>query len=112
MSVDREPYDRRRGPRVEVPADTTCFLEMRARVQLIDISLGGALLGSDIAAPSGTRAQLRTGLAAGRFATGIEIRRDAGPRNRSAVHALGAAFVDMDEQSRRSLEAFLRKANQ
>jgi hypothetical protein len=112
VTVDKLGTERRRAARVELPEATAGFLEMRTRVRLLDISLTGALLGSDLPLPAGVRAQLRIGVHTGSFAPGVEIRREAGSRDHRSVHALGAAFVEMDEPSRRSLEAFLRKANQ
>ena len=105
--------DRRRVPRVEVPEELECRLEMRARVRLLDISLTGALLASDAQLPVGTRGQLRTGVAASPFAPEVQVQRTAERHSgRETVQGLGAVFVGMDEQSRQSLEAFLKKASE
>jgi hypothetical protein len=42
----------------------------------------------------------------------VKVQRVVDRGSRESAPALGAVFVDMDEQSRRSLEAFLRKANE
>ena len=96
-----------------LPEMPNCFLEMRTRVRLLDISLTGALLGCDLPLPTGVRAHLRTAVSSGPFASAVDVRRQAAVKDhRVGVHSLGAAFVEMDEPSRRSLEGFLRKANQ
>ena len=43
--------DRRRSPRVLLPDDEECSLQVRARVRLVDISATGALVESDLPLP-------------------------------------------------------------
>jgi c-di-GMP-binding flagellar brake protein YcgR len=113
MSQENSGAERRREPRVEVPEALECRLEMRTRVRLLDISLSGTLLASEAPLPVGTRAQLRTGVASSTFSPSVEVQRAMDRHHgRDQVLALGAVFTDMDEQSRRSLEAFLRKASE
>jgi hypothetical protein len=82
---------------------------MRARVRLVDISANGALLMSDAVLPVDTQGQLKAVLSTARFSPNLQIRRSAAlPRN-EGMH-FGTVFVDMDDQSRKSLEAFLKKA--
>ena len=50
---------RRQEPRVALDADVQCRLELRTRVRLLDISLTGALLGTDTTLPVGAKAHLR-----------------------------------------------------
>src|SRR4051794_29575534 len=104
--------ERRQGPRVQLEEGFECRLELRTRVRLLDISLTGALLGTDVTLPVGTRAHLRSAIAATAFAPDVQVRRfaDVASRNAAAV-GLGAVFTAMDERSQRSLEEFLRKAN-
>ena len=101
--------ERRRGPRADVADKVDCRFEMRARVKLVDISANGALLVSDAVLPVEAAGQLKAVLAAARFSPSLEIRRTAAlPRNEGAH--LGTVFVGMDDESRKSLEAFLKKA--
>ncbi len=86
-----------------------CRFEMRARVKLVDISASGALLVSDATLPVETAGQLKAVLSAARFSPSLQIRRTSGlPRNEGSQ--LGTVFLGMDDESRKSLEAFLKKA--
>ena len=109
MASEYMGVERRRVPRIGPPGTQECRLEIRARVRLLDISVSGALLASEVRLPAGTRAHLRTGLAAGPLTPVVEIQRGT---DQNSVLALAATFVEMDEHSRRSLEAFLKKASE
>jgi hypothetical protein len=113
MTMDPAATERRRQPRLEVRSGLECKLEARTRVRLVDISLSGALLASEAPLPVGTRAHLNAGVAATPFSPEVQVQRtldDEGGRGR--LQGLGAVFVEMDDQSRRNLEAFLRKASE
>jgi c-di-GMP-binding flagellar brake protein YcgR len=101
--------ERRRTPRVDVPDAFECRFEMRVRVRLIDISASGVLLQSDAALPVETEGELKAVLATTRFSPNLQVRRTA-PLTRNEGMQLGMVFVEMDDGSRQSLEAFLRKA--
>jgi hypothetical protein len=102
-------HERRRTPRVALDEHFDCRFEMRSRVRLVDISASGALLMSDAVLPVETLGRLKAVLAAARFAPSLEIRRSAAlPRNEGMQ--LGTVFLGMDDESRKSLEAFLQKA--
>ena len=102
-------HERRRGPRVNLEHQVDCRFEMRARVRLIDISATGALLMSDAVLPVETAGRLKAVLAAARFSPNLQVRRIAHlPRNEGTQ--LGTVFVGMDDESRKSLTAFLQKA--
>jgi hypothetical protein len=103
-----EPQDRRRSPRVMLPQDEECDLQLRTRVRLLDISATGALVESEVPLPIGARAQLRFALAGAAFAPTVQIRRRAVSAARDLN--LGTMFTSMDDTSRRRLEEFLRKA--
>ena len=105
---DQNPQDRRRSPRVLLPQDEECSLQLRTRVRLIDISASGALVESDLPLPVGATGQLRFALAGSAYAPTVQIRRRAGSPARDLN--LGTVFTSMDETSRRRLEEFLRKA--
>jgi hypothetical protein len=110
MTAEYTP-ERRQAPRAGLPAAAECRLEVRTRVRLVDISLTGTLLATDAPLPVGTRAQLRSNLAAASFTPAVQISRVADTPGPAAGRALGAVFTVMDERSRRSLEEFLRKAS-
>lgn len=101
--------ERRRYPRWRVLNDVECRLQTRTRVRVIDLSEGGVLLAVDRPLAIGTQANLRSGLGNAPFVSAIEIRR-AAPASTDRRLALGAIFLSMDDQSRRSLQAFLNVA--
>jgi hypothetical protein len=104
--------ERRRYPRVDAPAGLMVRVGLRHTVQLLDISLSGALLACDTPLPAGVRGRLRAGLASDPFTADLLVRREH-PRTPAALHTgLGALFVSMDDASRRSLERFLRRASE
>lgn len=103
--------DRRKSPRAALGKGAECRLELRTRVRLLDISMSGTLLGTDVRLPVGTKAQLRSGISANTFAPEVQVKRLAEPSARNPTTGLGAAFTTMDERSRKSLEDFLKKAN-
>jgi c-di-GMP-binding flagellar brake protein YcgR len=101
--------ERRRAPRVSVDGRADAGLELHARVRLVDISASGALLVSDTIVPLEATGHLKAMLAGVRFAPTLSVRRTA-PLLSADGTQLGAMFLGMDDESRRSLEAFLRKA--
>ena len=103
--------DRRQQPRAMPPEPFECRLEVRARVRLVDISLTGAMLATDVPLPIGTPGQLRSNVGVTAFAPAVQVRRIAAPAGRASGAAVGAMFTSMDERSRRSLEEFLKKAS-
>ena len=102
-------HERRRTPRAAVEGRTEVGLELRARVRLVDISASGALLASDTALPIASTGQLKVALDATHFSPTVKVRRTALAFG-GDVAQLGTVFHDMDDASRRSLEAFLKKA--
>ena len=103
--------ERRQGPRAQLPPTAECRLQVRTRVRLLDISLTGVLIASDVELPVGTRAQLRSTVAAASFTPAVQVKRLADPADRGAAKGLGATFTGMDDRSKRSLEEFLKKAS-
>ena len=101
--------ERRRGPRVALGEPFDCRFEMRARVRLLDISASGALLGTEQLLPTETTGRLKAVLAAGRFSPSLEVRRTA-TAQRDGAAQLGTLFLEMDDESRKSLNEFLKKA--
>lgn len=104
---ERDVTERRRSPRVMLP-DEECSLQLRTRVRLLDISLSGALVETDLPLPIGAKGQLRFALAGAAYSPTVQIRRRAGLQARELN--LGAVFTSMDDSSRRRLEDFLRKS--
>lgn len=104
--------ERRRAPRVSVGPSQTVQMELRLRVQMVDISQSGALFVCDVRLPVGARGRLRTGLAAAPFATEVVVKRHHERTASDRRVGLGGSFSTMDEQSRRSLEQFLRRASE
>lgn len=108
MTESYQSVDRRQSPRVAPASDCECRLQLRTRIRLLDISLDGSLVAAETQLPMSTAARLRMSLAATPFNPGVEVRRVA---KADARPALGMAFTAMDEQSRRSLQEFLRRAS-
>jgi hypothetical protein len=111
MTPETDQIERRLWPRSAAPAKLECRMELRTRVRLLDISMTGALLASEVRLPLGTRAQLRSSVSAASFTPGVQVRRTAAASGRREGASLGAVFTAMDDRSRRSLEEFLRKAS-
>jgi len=107
MNAEQD-MDRRRHPRWPL-SHVRCRLELRTRVRLVDISGTGALLATDVAVPVGTAGHLRAGIGPA-FAPAIEVMRQMSTGQRPSL-AMGTIFTSMDDQSRQSLEEFLKKAN-
>lgn len=86
------------------------MLPVSTAVQLLDISQSGVLLSAGQRLPVGRRAQLRTRIGVEPLTAQVEVRRVASsPRtNRSEVVRLGAEFVELDADSRKKIEQFLR----
>jgi hypothetical protein len=101
--------ERRKTPRVELRTEEICRLELRHRVQLLDISQSGALLGIEATIPAGTKGQFRAGLAALPFSAEVAIKRQTTRSGSKRQMALGAQFAAMDERSKNNLDAFLKR---
>ena len=102
--------ERRSVPRVALGNGFECRLLVRARVQLLDVSLLGALLATESPLPPGAIGHLSAALTAGPFAPVVEVVRQA-PRSHQGGHQIGTQFHGMDDHSRKVLEAFLGKAS-
>ena len=101
--------ERRRGPRVAMDARFDCRFEMRARVRLIDISATGALLVTDTMLPVETTGRLKAVLGGAQFSPSLGVRRTISAGKAGDVQ-LGTTFLEMDVDTRRSLDEFLKKA--
>jgi len=99
--------ERRKTPRVQMPGHEMIRLELRHRVQLLDISQTGALIACETLLPVGARGHIRAGLAAQPFASEVAVRRHHPRQTSRGLTSLGAMFGSMDDRSKRSLELFL-----
>ena len=101
--------ERRRWPRGELKSEEVVRLELRHRVQLLDISRSGALLACDAQLPAGTRGHLRTELAAQPFTAEVSVKRLHPRPSPNGEPSFGTQFDSMDDRSRQHLELFLRR---
>jgi hypothetical protein len=103
--------ERRRSARVAIDRNIPeLTLPVSATVQLLDISESGVLLASSQPLDVGRRAQLRTRIGAEPLTVLVEVRRVLpSQRHGPAAFRLGAEFVNLDEESRRKIESFLRR---
>jgi c-di-GMP-binding flagellar brake protein YcgR len=104
--------ERRRTPRVELHQDEDLRLELRHRVQLMDISQTGALVGCETPLPVGTRGQIRIGLGSEPFIAEVAIKRHHAKSVRRGQVGMGTMFGSMDDRSKRQLELFLQRAKE
>lgn len=104
--------DRRQARRVPVQDKVRCEMTRWSTVRLVDISLGGALLVSNRPVSNAERAELRVAFDGDPFSCGLEIRRAEadGREGDSGLVRLGVRFRDPDQESRRALGQFLRRA--
>jgi hypothetical protein len=102
-----EWIERRKSPRVELVGHPMVRLELRHRVQMLDISQSGALIACETMLPVGTRGHIRAGLAAQPFAAEVAVRRHHPRQAPKGYTSLGAMFGGMDDRSRKSLDMFL-----
>lgn len=105
--------ERRRSPRVAMLPDEVMHVGLKHRVQLLDISLTGALIACEQKLPVGTRGQFTAGLAAVPFKAEVVLGRvHPRPAPLKGQTSMGAAFAAMDERSRTHLESFLMRARE
>src|SRR5688572_20370560 len=98
--------ERRRTPRIELKGEAVLRVELRHRVELLDISQTGALVASETPLPEGTRGQIRIGLAEQPFCAEVAVKRQLKPARRGHVR-LGTMFGSMEPGCRQDLEKFL-----
>lgn len=104
------PQERRQVPRASVRGGHVYLRSTWTTVQLLDISLGGVLVSAPRPFEVGRHAGLRAVLDGERVAADVEIRREdlASASGQAGSWRCAAAFVAVDEKSRRALEKFLR----
>jgi hypothetical protein len=105
------PVERRRVARAVVSSDARMRLPVRHRLKLLDISMSGALVGSETPLPVGTHGMFRGTLSGLPFMTELMVNRYARQAGGEAA-ALGTVFAAMDQRSQQILEQFLKKASE
>lgn len=103
--------ERRRALRHEIAAGELALLPSAMTVQVLDISLGGALLQASQAPLVGSAGRLTLALKGRPFSAEIEVRRvervaDVQPAEGRAFYKLGVMFADISPEHRRTVEAF------
>ncbi len=101
-----ERIERRRSPRVVLRDPAECSIPLRTRVKLLEISLTGALVTTDLPLAPGASGQLRFALAGALCTASVTVRRCV--RGSGGAVEVGAMFTSMDDATRRHLEGFLK----
>jgi c-di-GMP-binding flagellar brake protein YcgR len=103
--------ERRKSHRIEMPPDEGIRIEVRHRVELLDISMSGALMACAVKLPLGTRGRFHAGLGSKPFSADVVIRRHHARHAPHTQVGLAAIFSSMDQRSREHLEQFLRRGS-
>jgi hypothetical protein len=102
--------DRRRSPRVACADEAEFEFAVWATAELSDVSLSGAMFTLRTSLEPGARVPFRTRFRDRRFDAEVEVRRIVSRNGLNPGYDIGASFVSMDEESRRSLASFLATA--
>ena len=103
--------ERRRSPRATISSESWLSLATTWSVRLLDMGLGGLAFSSPFVLDAGRTATLRVTLGQEPFNGQIRVcwSRQRGPTyGGGSPYEIGAAFLPLDESSRRALEAFLK----
>jgi c-di-GMP-binding flagellar brake protein YcgR len=108
---DGRGAERRRHPRVRPSHEVEISLPATYNAEVLDLSTGGALISTPGHVVLGQRAQLRTLLEREPFTVIAEVLRvevgtRAGGERRNHV---GLGFVSLDDNSRKTLQKFVRE---
>ncbi len=98
--------ERRRAPRHEVAADGLAVLPSAVSVQVLDISLDGALLQSSHPVGVGSGGRLTLSLQGRRFSTQIEVCRVEQVAGDRPLYNLGVRFAGLGPEHHRAIEVF------
>ncbi len=101
--------DRRRGWRIPGAGRAVFELVIWTSVQLHDLSIGGTMFTTRVPLEAGSKGRLRTTLGSRAFVADIELGRIEPPAevDRRGAYRVGASFISINEESRRSLASFL-----
>lgn len=104
--------ERRRHPRQRPAVDLAINLPATYNAEVLDISSGGALISTPAHLAIGQRGQLRTLLEREPFSAIVEVLRvDVGTRaGAERRNHVGLGFVSLDDNSRKTLNRFVRSA--
>ena len=102
--------DRRKHQRLRAPDDLLLTISTVVNAEILDISAGGALVSTPALETPGHRCQLRGLLDREPFSALVEVLRvSEGTRNGlEQRYHLGLKFGGLDENSRRTLQRFVR----
>lgn len=106
------PQDRRRTARATVAARRELAVPVLLTLQILDISMSGALLSSEPAVSVGQRAELRAVLDGDPFVVQVEIRHVGSDPRRVPEPGrvlVGVEFVALDYQSQGCIQRFLKQ---
>jgi hypothetical protein len=96
--------ERRQAARFEADGELA-ILPTPLNVRVLDISMGGVMLGLSRSVDLGARGRLRINLGGSTFAADVQVQRvTAGTGD--AFH-VGAMFVNLDDASRQMIERFM-----
>ena len=103
--------ERRASPRLLTAGRANLEFMVASSVRVVDISGSGALIGSAIPLPVGTKGSIRLRLGESDFSGDVAVRRVAGHDGTKAAWRMGVTFGALDERSSQSLWQLLgRKA--
>jgi len=103
--------ERRRSPRMPVRGHGEVHIAVKQTIRILDISLTGALFACDLPLPVGSRGRLVASAPGGLLSAPFSVsRRRIEPVSDS--YTVAAAFTEIDDNSLRSLEQFLRRGSE
>jgi hypothetical protein len=95
--------ERRRSPRHDIEGSLSAALPVAVAVQVVDISLGGALLQSSRPVKTGAHGSLRMNVSGIPFRAEVEVQRIT-PGSPESGYRIGALFVDVTPEHRQVIE--------
>ena len=104
--------ERRRHPRHQPRGDVAINLPATHNAEVVDIGSGGTLISTPAHLVPGQRGQLRTLLEREPFSAIVEVQRvELGTRDGlERRNHVGLSFLSLDDNSRRTLQRFVRGA--
>jgi c-di-GMP-binding flagellar brake protein YcgR len=103
--------ERRRATRYDITSGELAVLPFATSVQILDISLAGALLQSPQLARIGSTGRLTLTLKGQPFSAEIEIRRVEQGAGQGTLHKLGVKFAEISAEHRLMIEDFTQQRN-
>jgi c-di-GMP-binding flagellar brake protein YcgR len=106
-----EFVERRRYPRRRAGLELVLSIPAVVDAEVVDLSAGGAMISTPAKLRVGQRCQLRALLDREPFTAVVEVLRveEEGTRNgREGRHRVGLGFTNLDDNSRRTLQRFVK----